>query len=171
MVGRGAKKEEIMNGRATRMLFAVAALSVFAAVLAGTTNAYVPEGVVPASGLVPAEIYSASTATVTSQQEYVVPAEIYSASTASVTSQQQSQQTSVGEKLDELGPWVVPSIKPHKPQLLQRRSVRQKLGKIGAWAGLDPAINAAIKARSKQTPLATHPVPTVDPATFEGYRG
>lgn len=131
-----------MNERATRMLFAVAALSAFAAVLAGTANAYVPEGA-------------------------VVPAEIYSASTASVM----SQQTSVGETLDEFGPWVVPSIKPHKPQLLQRTSVRQKLGGIGARAGLDPAIQAAIKARSKQTPLATHPIPIVDPATFEGYRG
>lgn len=133
-----------MNERATRMLFA-AALSAFAAVLAGTANAYVPEG----GG---------------------VPAEIYAASTSPVTIQQQSHQTSVREKLGEVGAWAVPSISRQKPQLLQK-SVRAKLGEIGTWASLDPAIKSAIVARSKQTPLRTDSIPTVDPSTFEGYRG
>lgn len=56
-------------------------------------------------------------------------------------------------------------------QLLQQASVREKLGEIGAWASLDPAIKGAIMARSKKTPLATHPIPNVDPSTFDGYRG
>jgi hypothetical protein len=111
-----------MNERATRMLFAAAALSAFAAVLAGTANAHVPEG----AG---------------------VPAEIYAAATSPVTSQQQSQQTSVVEKLGEIGAWAVPSTSHQKPQLLQRTSVVEKLGEIGAWAALDPAIKGAIRAR------------------------
>ena len=137
-----------MNERATRMLFAAAALSAFAAVLAGTANAYVPEG----TG---------------------VPAEVYAASTFRVTDQQQSQQASVQEKLGEIGAWAVPSGSLQKPQLLQGTSVREKLGEVGAWASLDPAIKAAIMARSRQTPLVTDPIsiPSVDPATFEGFRG
>ena len=81
------------------------------------------------------------------------------------------QQTSVREKLGEIGAWAVPSSSLQKPQLLQQTSVREKLGEIGAWASLDPAIKSAIMARPKETPLATHPIPNVDPSTFEGYRG
>jgi hypothetical protein len=156
-----------MNERATRMLFAAAALSALAAVLASTANAYVPEG----AG---------------------VPAEIYAASTTPVTSQQQSQQTSVGEKLGEIGAWAVPSSSLQKPQLLQQTSVDERLGEIGAWfpsvslqkpqllpqtsvrerLGEIGAWAVPSMTRSKQTPLATNPtIPNVDPSTFEGYRG
>jgi hypothetical protein len=109
MVGSRRNKEEIMNEMATRLLFAAAALSAFAAVLASAANAYVPEG----AG---------------------VPAEIYAAPTTPVTSQQHSQQKSFGERLGEIGAWAAPSISHQKPQLLQRTSVGERLGEIGAWA-------------------------------------
>jgi hypothetical protein len=128
-----------MNERTTRMLLAAAALSAFAAVLASTANAYVPEGT------------GAS-------------ANVYAASTSAVTTQQKSE-SSVGERLGEIGAWAVPSISRRTPQPLQRTSLREKLGEVGAWA-------VPSTARSNQTPLATHPtIPTVDPSTFDGYRG
>jgi hypothetical protein len=122
------------------MLLAAAALSAFAAVLASTANAYVPEGT------------GAS-------------ANVYAASTTPVTSRQKSQQTSVAERLGEIGAWAVPSVSRRTPEPLQRTSLREKLGEVGAWA-------VPSTAGSNQTPLATHPaIPTVDPSTFEGYRG
>jgi hypothetical protein len=126
-----------MNEKATPMLWAAAALSVFAAVLASTANAYVPEG----AG-VPAEAYAPS-----------MP-----------VSEQQTPQTSVREKLGELGAWAVPSTSQQQP-LSQQTSVREKLGELGAWAV--PSIS-----HQTQSPLATHPtIPDVDPSTFAGYRG
>jgi hypothetical protein len=44
MVGRGGKRRRVMNEQAIRMLFATIALSAFAALLASTANARIPEG-------------------------------------------------------------------------------------------------------------------------------
>jgi len=141
-----------MNAKPTRMLFAAAALSAFAAVLAGTANARLPEG----AG-VPAQIYAASTSPVTSQQqsqqtsvrEKLGEIGAWAVPSSSLQKPQLLQRTSVHEKLGEIGAWAVRSSSPQEPQLLQRTSVQEKLGEIGAWASLDPAIKGAIMARSK----------------------
>ena len=187
-----------MNARALRMLFGAVALSAIAAVLAGGANARPAEG----AG-VPAEIYSASTSPVVNEHQtpqsgtFLVDPEIYSAFTSpTVLSEQRDaqtellQQTSVRERLGEIGAWAVPSLL-QKPQLLQQTSVRERLGEIGAWAvpsllqkpqllqqtsvreRLGEIGAWAVPSISQQTPLATNPtvVPDVDPSTFEGYRG
>ena len=112
-----------MNARALRMLFGAVALSAMAAVLAGGANARPAEG----AG-VPAEIYSASTSPVVDEHQtpqsgtFLVDPEIYSASTSpTVLSEQHDaqtellQQTSVREKLGEIGAWAVPSLSQQTP--------------------------------------------------------
>jgi hypothetical protein len=47
MVGRGGKKEEIMNAKPTPILFVAVALSALAAVLASSAQARIPEGQSP----------------------------------------------------------------------------------------------------------------------------
>ena len=140
-----------MNGNATRMLFAAVGLSAFAAMLASTANARIPEGDVvkavtaqspqlqqaaESTAGVPAEIYAASLSpTVVSEQEapWVVVAgvdpAIYAASTSPVMSEQQTPQANGTFGVD--------------PEI---------------YATLDPAIKAAIQARSHVSPLATKAV-------------
>ena len=169
-----------MNGKATRMLFAAVALSAFAALLASTANARIPEGdvvkVVTAQSPqlqqaapesvpgVPAEIYAASLSpTVVSEQQAApesvpgVPAEIYAASTSpTVVSEQEAA-------------WVVvagidPAIYAASlsPTVVTEQQTPQASGTFGVdpevYATLDPAIKAAIQARSHVSPLATKAV-------------
>jgi hypothetical protein len=116
MVGRGGKRRRIMHEQAIRMLFATIALSAFAALLASTANARIPEG----------------------DGARAVPAQ-----------SQQGQQPAARYRWSRTY-GVAPRI----------------------WATLDPAIQGAIMAGSKQTPLATSAaIPAVDPSTFDGYRG
>jgi hypothetical protein len=160
MVGRGGTRRKTMNEKATRMLFAAAALSAFAAVLASSANARQPEGAV-----VPAEIYSASTSPVTTQEQtpetsgtFFVPAEIYSASTTppTVLIKQQAQQTNVA-----LDPAIKSAVAAATAK--QRRAKHQatttsvdvRLGEIGAWF-----------------PLVSHQKPQRGQQKFPpGYRG
>jgi hypothetical protein len=140
MVGRGGTKEETMNAKPTRMLFAAVALSALAAVLASSAQARIPEG----NGTQP------PSTTVVDQQQASQGTELLEPRLARHRSGTLFvQQTSVREKLGEIGAWAVPSSSLQKPQLLQQTSVREKLGEIGAWAVLDPAIKGAIRARSK----------------------
>ena len=168
-----------MNGNATRMLFAAVGLSAFAALLASTANARIPEGDVVkavtaqspqlqqaaprASAGVPAEIYAASLSpTVVSEQQAApesvpgVPAEIYAASTSpAVVSEQEA-------------PWVVvagvdPAIYAASTSpVISEQQTPQANGTFGVdpeiYATLDPAIKAAIQARSHVSPLATKAV-------------
>jgi hypothetical protein len=142
-----------MNERATRMLFAAAALSAFAAVLASTANAYAPEG----AG-VPAEIYAASASPVASEQQtpqtsgtFFVDPEIYAASTSPVASEQQTPQTSGTFFVD---PEIYAAST--SPVASQQQSVREKLGETGAWVvpylsqgiGVDKSLFAGLPTRT-----------------------
>jgi hypothetical protein len=118
-----------MNTKPTRMLYTAVALSALAAALASSAYA-IPggNGTKPPSRTVVKEHQSPQ-----GSRTFFVDPEIHAAST-SVTSRQQSQQSSVDEKLGEIGAWAVPSTSHQKPQLLQQTSVDEKLGEIGAWA-------------------------------------
>jgi hypothetical protein len=168
-----------MNGKATRMLFAAVGLSAFAALLASTANARIPDGDVvkvvtaqsqlqqaaPESAAgVPAEIYAASlSATVVREQQAApesvpgVPAEIYAASTSpTVVSEQEAAWVAVAG--------IDPAIyaASTSPTVVTEQQTPQASGTFGVdpeiYATLDPAIKAAIQARSHVSPLATKAV-------------
>ena len=99
-----------MNAKPTRMLFAAVALSALASVLASSAQARIPEG----NGTQP------PSSTVVNEQQAAQGAEL-----------------------------LEPRLARHRSGTLfvQQTSVREKLGEIGAWASLDPAIKGAIMAR------------------------
>jgi hypothetical protein len=134
-----------MNTKPTRMLLTAVALSALAAVLASSAQARIPEG----NGTKP-------------PSQTVV----HEDALAELLASPAYERVPVGN-----GTKPPPGAVVRAQQLSQQASVREKLEEIGAWASLDPAIKGAIMARSKKTPLATHPIPNVDPSTFEGYRG
>jgi hypothetical protein len=122
-----------MKAKATRMFFAAVALTAFAALLAGTAQARIPEGngTQPPSGKVVDENALASMLASSAQASRPEGNGTQPPPGAVVREQKLSQQKSVVEKLGEIGAWAVPSTSQHKPQLLRHTN---KLGEIGAWA-------------------------------------
>ncbi len=125
-----------MNTKPARMLFTAVVLSALAVLLASSAQARIPEG----NGTKP------PSRTV-----------VHEDALAELLANSAYQLTPVGNGTKPPPGAVV---------LTQQTSVREKLEETGYWASLDPAIKAAITARSKQTPRATHLIPI-----FEGLRG
>ena len=142
-----------MNGKATRMLFAAVGLSAFAALLASTANARIPEGdVVKVATARSPQLQQAAPESVPG-----VPAEIYAASTSpTVVSEQEAAWVAVAG--------IDPAIyaASTSPTVVTEQQTRQASGTFGVdpeiYATLDPAIKAAIQARSHVSPLATKAV-------------
>ena len=154
MVGRGGTKEEIMNAKPTRMLFAAVSLSALAAVLAGAAQARIPEG----NGTRP------PSSTVVDEQQapegsgmFYVDPEIYTALTfpTVVNEERATKEARVWGSEFFVDPELIAALTsptvPNKEQTT-RASGTTLLDPV--YATLDPAIWAAIRVRSHATPLA-----------------
>ena len=158
-----------MNGKPTRMLFAAVALSAFAAVLASSAQARIPEGngTQPPSRTVVKEQQTAQ-----GSGAFFVDPQIYSAlASATVAYQQQTRQASVAFVDPEIYAAMTSSA------VVEQRLARHRSGTFftdgGICTALDRAIRVAIPGCSHAVPLTAEQLrPGNGQRLFPaGYRG